>query len=304
MRTLISLTFAMAFALPAAAQSFTHPCEVIYYEINKRENTSGYTMDDFLTCKKEFGTTRLIDRAEEYKKSVTDRVDEVARRQAEMVEVARGERSGKIVQSFDLRGISRHPENTMRMPFASYVDDRSNNRSKVYETPAELVCKKLGYEKAISSSQSPLISAGDLNELKNHPERILELRKKRFASQNNPNRNPIVHSFNSESHRGNPLILFRYFTAITCERTLAEGEQVQDFELDIEAIRRQVERDVEAPELDDDVRAILSIGNTQSSTLDKRVDDTDRNTRDDHWEPNIDRDDFFIFQERGSAAQN
>ena len=297
MKTLIGLTLALVTIVPVSAQSFTHPCEIIYYEINKRDNTSGYTMDDFLTCKKEFGTTKLIKRAEKYKQSVADRVDEVERRILESEAAARGERAGKIIQSFDLRGMSRHPKNILRIPFASHVWDA--NKDKTYKTPADAVCKKLGFESSVTSSESALISAGDREALRDAPERILEMRQSGFLR----NAEDIVYTFNAERPSRNKRIMFKYFTEISCERQVAEGEQIQDFEIDIEAIRRQVERDVDAPDLDDDVRAILSIGRQESRETNKSVgeDYVDEDDRDNgRWEPTIDRDDFFIFNE-GSA---
>jgi hypothetical protein len=291
MKTLFGLTLAMVITVPVSAQSFTHPCEVIYYEINKKNNTSGYTMSDFLNCKEEFGTTKLIKKAEKYKKSVADRVDEVERRIIEAQETARGERAGKIVQSYDLRGMSRHPKNILRVPFASHVWDAE--KDKTYETPADKVCQKLGFESAVASSESALISAGDREALRDAPEKILEMRQPALFRK----AKDIVYSFNAERPSRNKRIMFRYFTEITCERQVQEGEQIQDFELDIEAIRRQVERDTEAPELDDDVKAILSIGRQESIETNKGLGedyDDGYNNDDGHWEPEIDRDDFFI----------
>lgn len=291
MKTLIGLTLAMVTIVPVSAQSFTHPCEIIYYEINKKENTSGYTMDDFLTCKKEFGTTKLITRAEKYKKSVADRVDEVEKRILESEAVARGERAGKIVQTFDLRGMSRHPKNVLRIPFASEVWDA--DKDKTYKTSPDKVCKKLGFESSVASAESAQISAGNRNALRDAPERILEMRAAGFLR----NAEDIVYTFDAERPSHNKRIMFRYFTEITCERTLAEGETIQDFEIDIEAIRRQVERDVKAPDLDDDVKAILSIGRQESRDVRKSVGedyDDGESRNDNHWEPEINRDDFFL----------
>ena len=291
MKTLIGLTFAMVTLGPVMATDFTHPCEIIYYEINKKNNTSGYTMDDFLTCKKEFGTTKLIKKAEEYKKSVADRVDEVERRIIESQEAARGERAGKIVQTYDLRGMSRHPKNILRMPFASHVWDAE--KDKTYETPADKVCEKLGFDSAVASSESALISAGDREALREAPERILEMRQAALFRK----AEDIVYTFNAERPSRNKRIMFRYFTELTCERQVQAGEQIQDFEIDIEAIRRQVERDVDAPDLDADVRAILSIGRQESIETDKgigEVYDDGESDDDKHWEPEVNRDDFFI----------
>jgi hypothetical protein len=172
MKALMAVALVMVSGASVQAASFEHPCEIVYYEINKEDNTTGYTMEDFLTCKEQFGTTKLIKRAEEYKKTVADRLEEVERRIQESESLARGERAGKIVQSFDLDEMLNHPKNLLRVPFTGFV--RDTKKDKEYETSADKVCETLGFEKSISSTQSRLINARWKRELENAPERVFE----------------------------------------------------------------------------------------------------------------------------------
>lgn len=288
MKALMAATFVLITSASVQAANFDHPCEVVYYEINKKESTSGYTMEDLLTCKEQFGTTKLIKKAEAYKKSIADRLEEVEKRIKESEAAARGERAGKIIRTFDLDQMTNHRSNILRVPFTSYV--HLTKKDKEYETSADKVCEKLGFESAVSSSQSETIAARSMSEIQNAPERVLEMRPGGFFRS----AKDIVHTINKKRPSKNDWMEFRYFTEISCERTLKEGEVAQDFEIDIEAIRRQVEKDIAAPELDRDVRAILSIGRSESE---RRVGE-DQGERlmgdDDSWRPSYDKDNFFI----------
>ncbi len=289
MKALMAAALVMVSGASVQAASFEHPCEIVYYELNKKENTSGYTMEDFLTCKEQFGTTKLIKRAEEYKKTVADRLEEVERRIEESEAVARGERAGKIVQSFDLDQMLNHPKNLLRVPFTGFV--RLTKKDKEYETSADKVCETLGFEKAITSTQSQRINARSMRDLENAPERVFEMRPAALFRK----AKDIVHTFNRERPSRNDWMEFSYYTNISCEREIAAGERVQDFEIDVEAIRRQVERDISAPDLDSDVRAILSIGRSESERRTRVGEDVGFDDED-TWRPRRydDEDNFFI----------
>lgn len=275
MKALFLATLVFFASASAQAARFDHPCEIVYYEINKKNNTSGYTREDFLTCKKEFGTTKLIKKAEEYRKTIADRLDEVERRIKESEAAARGERAGKIIRSFDLDGMINHKKNLLRVPFTSFV--RLTKKDKEYETSADKVCEKLGFEKSVTSSESGDIAARSMREIKDAPARVLEMRPAGVFRK----AKDIVHTINKTRPSQNEWMEFRYFTEISCERQVKEGEQVQDFEIDVEAIRRQVEKDISAPDLDDDVRAILSIGRSESERRVGENDDLRRGGEDD-----------------------
>jgi hypothetical protein len=289
MKTLFGLAALLALGSPSVlANSYTHPCEVIYYEINKgTENTSNFSMEDFLICKEEFGTTRLITKAERYKGSVADRVDEVEKRILESQAVARGERSGKIVQSYDYDQLMNHRKNILKAPLTSSI--WFADKDKTYETSADKVCEFLGFEKSVTSSQSARISSGDRDALRDAPDRIFEMRPARGFS--GPKNN--VYDLNKVRPSHNVRMIFQYYTSVTCERQILQGEIPQDFELDIEAIRAQVERDVNAPKLDEEVKDILSIGRERSRTIDNSVGE-DYDDEDISWSPSIRKDDFFI----------
>lgn len=288
MKRLMVATLVMITAASVQAARFDHPCEIVYYEINKKENTSGYTMDDFLTCKEQFGTTKLIEKAEKYKKKIADRLEEVERRIKESEAVARGERAGKIVRSFDLDQMINHKKNILRMPFTSFV--RLTKKDKEYETSADKVCEKLGFDKSVASAESGDIAARSMREIKDAPARVLEMRPAGFFRK----AKDIVHTFNKDRPSRNDWMEFRYFTEVSCERQLKEGEIAQDFEIDIDAIRHQVERDISAPELDRDVRAILSISRPESERVvgESRSGGFDQN--DESWRGDYERDNFFL----------
>lgn len=290
MKSLFGLVTLLAIGSPALmANSFTHPCEVIYYEINKGEdNTSNYTMEDFLICKEQFGTTRLIKKAEKYKESVALRVDEVEKKILETQAVARGERAGKIIQVFDYDAIVNSRKNIMKAPLTSSIWFADND--KTYETKPDKVCEFLGYEKSLSSSVSEQISSGNREALKDAPDRIFEMRPARGFSNAKNN----VYDLNKVRPSHNVRMIFQYYTSITCERTILQGEIPQDFELDIEAIRAQVERSVDAPNLDEEVKEILSIGRARSRNINKDLGEDFVEESDDRWSPEIRRDDFFI----------
>ncbi len=289
MKTLFGLAALLALGSPSVlANSYTHPCEVIYYEINKgTENTSNFSMEDFLICKEEFGTTRLITKAERYKGSVADRVDEVEKRILESQAVARGERSGRIVQSYDYDQLMNHRKNILKAPLTSSI--WFADKDKTYETSADRVCEFLGFEKSVTSSQSARISSGDREALRDAPDRIFEMRPARGFS--GPKNN--VYDLNKVRPSHNVRMIFQYYTSVTCERQILQGEIPQDFELDIEAIRAQVERDVNAPKLDEEVKAILSIGRESSRRIDNSVGEN-YDDEDISWSPSIRKDDFFI----------
>lgn len=281
------LTGLLALTGTSVMASFDHPCEIIYYEINKKNNTSGYTMEDFLTCKDQFGDTRLIRKAEKYKKQAEERLSEIERKVEESAAVARGERAGKIIKHFSLEDMIESKKNVLGVPYASYV--WLADKDKTYETKPDIICGALGFDKALSSRQSQQFSSGSRDQLKDAPDRIFEFRDNTWSKDET-----IVHTLNKERPSRNTRMYFKYFTEITCEREIKAGETVQDFDLDMDAIMAAVEREVDAPDLDDDVRRILSLNPEVSNAGRKSSQDMIEGEREEEWTPTYNQNDFFI----------
>jgi hypothetical protein len=276
--------------------SFDHPCEIIYWEINKKNNTSGYKMEDYLTCKDQFGDTKLIRKAEKYKKEAADRLAEIQAKVEESAAVARGERSGKIIQHFNMEEMMSKQINGAA--YAAFVgfSDGFGGIEKANEIEPKTVCTQMGFDDAVSSTKSGRLSAGNRSQLRDQedlPEAIFGVVKEKglFASAK-----PRTFTINKDRPSRNARIFFEYYTSIACERTIKPGETVQDFDIDIDRIMAAVEREVAAPKLDDDVKRILSLGPEIANNARKSSEESIEGERYEEWEPNIGGDDFFVVQ--------
>lgn len=298
MRTLVGIGFLLSLATPVAfAAPFDHPCEIVYYEINKSNNTSGYTMEDYLTCKDQFGDTKLIRKAEKYKEESQAYLSELDKRIEESKAVARGERAGKIIQSFDLEQMmAKNINGAAYASFVGFVNDNGEIKRE-NKIEAKEVCGYLGFDDAVASRSSQRISAGNRSQLQEEgiPDAIFGVvKEKLFGSKQ-----PRTFELNKQRPSRNARIFFEYFESVTCERVIKAGEDVQEFELDIEAIRRAVENDLDAPDLDEDVKLILSLGVTVSNENrdggNKGLGEVEEEvSEDENWEPSINKNDFFI----------
>lgn len=293
MKTLV--LFGLFVLSSSVMASFEHPCEIIYWEINKKNNTSGYTMEDYLHCKDQFGDTKLIRKAEKYKKEAADRLAEIERKVQESAAVARGERAGKIIQHFDMEQMMEKQVNGAAFAaFVGFADDVGGIK-KANEIEPKTVCMQLGFTDAVSSTKSRRLSAGNRSQLRDQeglPEAIFGVVKEGTFSS----KKPRVFTLNKDRPSRNARIFFEYYTSIACEREIKAGESVQEFDIDIEKIMRAVEKEVDAPDLDDDVKRILSLGPEIADKGRRSSEDRIEGERYEEWQPNIGGDDFFVVQ--------
>lgn len=246
---------ALVAPIAVSAAPFDHPCEVVYWEINKPNPTGKFTLENYNTCIDQFGDTKLIRDAETYKEKVLKREQSIEERLENNAAIAKGEREGKIVISFGLDSLLDHPKNPTQMHYAYEVYNW--DKDKTYKTEPDALCKQLGFDSSVGHTISASIDDGSRRDLEDAPTQILELRKKGLFSGGGIE--PIVHTLHKSPARnaGNKI---NFYTSVTCERLIKMGEAIQDFDIDMEAIRIALEQDLTAPKLKDEVARILSLG--------------------------------------------
>ena len=269
------------------AAPFDHPCEVLYWKMNREEDASQRDLLErrFSTCVDQFGETKLIKEAKDYLRESNDYAVEVEKKIEEQAKIARGERAGKIVKEISEEEISNHENNPLGSPLVSEAIIYEGRKPKTHETSADAACKYLGYDKSTSSTQSRSFDNGSYKDREVMPEEVLELRKGGFF--NGYKTEPIVH----RARRHNELdygIAFRYFTSLTCEREVKEGESIQNFDLDMDEIGRAVRSQMDPPQLDDEVARILSLNRTNDKVIGEDLfqDEDDDKFRPTRWEEN------------------
>lgn len=246
------------FAPSLQAAPFDHPCEVLYWKMNKETDRSKKELlqTRFSTCVDQFGETKLIKEAKQYLRDSVDHAKEVERKVEEQVEIAKGKRSGKIVTELDESEILNHEKNPLGAPLVSDSEIFENGKIKKYETTPDQICKYLGYDKSVDYRKSDLFDSGKRSDRNKMPEEALELRKKGiwggFKTE------PIVHRV-ADRNRLSYGFAYRYYTKLSCEREIKEGESIQDFDIDINEIERVISSQLEPPHLDEDVARILSL---------------------------------------------
>ncbi len=276
------------FAPSIQAAPFDHPCEVLYWKMNREEDSSQRELLNrrFSTCVDQFGETKLIKEAKQYLRDSVDHAEEVEKKVEEQVEIAKGQRSGKIVKELDSEEILNHENNPLGAPLVSDSEIFKNGKIKKYETTPDQVCKYLGYDKSIDYRKSNLFDSGSRSDRKEMPAEALELRKKGFFGGFKTE--PIVHRV-AERNNLDYGFAYRYYTKLSCEREIKEGESIQDFDIDINEIERVVSAQLEPPHLDEEVARILSLSrsNPKSTIGEDRLDSRDdEEFRTREWEDN------------------
>lgn len=262
MKTLTLSLLAMGMGLFAPvlqAAPFDHPCEVLYWKMNREDDVAKRELLNrrFSTCVDQFGETDLIKEAKEYLRKSADHEAAVEKKIKEQIEIAKGERSGQIIKKLTLDEIINSEKNPLGTPLVSNATIyKAGEDPEKYETSADEICKYLGYEKGVNFTKSATLDNGDRSDREKMPEEVLELRKGGFFSGYKIK--PIVH----RAKNANQLdygIAFSYYTSLTCERKIKKGEAIQNFDINLAEITSVVNSKMQPPHLDDEVARILSL---------------------------------------------
>jgi hypothetical protein len=241
----------------AEAAPFREPCDNAFWELNQTDEGT-QERDDALTayssCVGVYGESSLIGEAKRYLVAEDAFEKKVEAEVEKQLEIARGEREGRIVRRFTEEDLLSHYNNPTGAVFAAIVTE-TRKKSLIrwrkdieYEVNPDSVCKHLGFDKSLRSTKSKLLTNGYIGKNKDLPEEVIEFRTK------GPNKT-ISHSPQVRDGYG---MTFRYFTSIECEKVRKKGEAIDDFELVTADLEKDVRRRMEAPELSNDVAVILN----------------------------------------------
>jgi len=253
-----------AIPVSVVAQPFQDNCEVLYWEMNKE--APKITLEQYLGAGCGDSSSSLIRKAERYKTAALRREQEIEQKLKERIAAAEGKRAGKVVRTFDSSDFGSIAENPLNAPIVSrIVIFKSNGKTKTYETSPNHLCEKLGYEKSLNKVYSRELSDGKYADKEFLPERLIEFRERSTF------RNPriVIHSFNDPDRDYG--MEFQTFESITCEKTRLANEPIEDFEVDVEAIRRALEEEVKAPGITDDVERILSLNRSTPARIENEL---------------------------------
>ena len=278
--------------LSVLAQSYSNNCEFLYWAMNK-ENPE-ITLEQYQNAQCQTNDTRLIRRAERYKLESLERDQKIEDMLQERIASARGERSGKVVRRFEESDFNMIPENPTGMAVVGKITIiRHNKRDKNYETSPDHLCKKLGYEKSLEASYNVEISDDNARQREIMPDRLIEFREVRGF------RNASTENHDLTDRNKGYGVIFQTFASVTCEKTRLANDPVEEFEIDIEALRRTLQSEVDAPELDEDVERILSLGRSTPQKIDNDLGENDADASDEDeyrpttWDSN---DNPFVYQ--------
>ncbi len=283
------LTILMSMGL-AYGETFSHPCEQVYYDLHTKQDDSKFDLKYLMNCQDTFGESDVIKKAEAHKRALDDRLEKVEKRIQERIEVAKGERQGKLVRTFSLEDIKNHPKNVLRDAIAKKVIViNTDDSQKEHEISDNYVCKFLGYDKATNSMVSSEVFARSTKKMETAPKTLLEFRKTGLFNLGKVE--PTRYDFEAKR----PYMYFSYFTSLTCEKQVVDGDVIEDFEIDIEAVRAQVETEIKYPEADEDVLRILGLSRSAAEEIDDFSATYGEQDDDKNWEaPDVSGDDFFL----------
>lgn len=274
----------------AQAETFSHPCEQVYYDLHTKEDDSAFDLNYLLNCQDTFGESKTIKKAEEHKRALEDRLDKVEKRIQERIAVAKGDRQGKLVRTFDVEDMKSHPKNVLRDAIAKKVIVINTDDSrKEHEISDNHVCKFFGYDKATNSMVSREVFARSSEKMETAPKTLLEFRKTGVFGLGKVE--PKRYDFEKKK----PYMYFSYFTSLTCERNVQDGDVIEDFEIDVESVRAQVEAEIKYPEADEDVLRILGMSRSAAEEIDDFQATYGEQEEEESWKaPSVGGDDFFI----------
>ena len=263
---------ALVFATPSMVHAgkfeahFEHPCEIAYYRYMLEEASH----EKYLKCLKAFpNKTKLLKSVEKYDRALEKRIKKVEKIVEERELAAKEKRAAKYVKTFTMEDMLDSDNNPLGIPYAAEVVRYKNNgKIETEEVDEEKICKELGFESAVEGSvkKSRRFDDGIKADREEAPKQVYEIysswgsKKVRVLS---------LDAFRNRDHG----LAFSYFMELGCERNLKDGEEIQDFVVDIELIKRQVEREIDAPELTHDMKKIMGmLENTDNGNRDEDED--------------------------------
>lgn len=303
MKSYLFLIFLTLGSIQVSAK-YEHPCERLYWKFHSdKEVKSDEDVSEFENrlkkCKELYGKSNLIEKAERYNDEVADRNNKVKAEISKSISVAKGEKSeGQFIKSFNLLEMMKKQVNNAA--YAAFIGfPRNDGKIKRNVISAKSVCTEFGYDDAISSTKSERMSATNKDMISNE-----EVPGAIFGKVKEPgffkNSKPRVFDLKKDRVMRNPRIFFEYFTSITCVKKIQEGERVPDIEISneyIEQITTAIEERIKPPRLDTDVKAILSIDDSNRS--EKKTESLSQDS--DGWKPTSygdDRDHFIYTPKR------
>ncbi len=158
----------------------------------------------------------------------------------------------------------------MKMPYVSSYVKWNSNRPDRNDVDKDLICKQLGYEKALSFTTTKMFDEYNSDDYKKAPRAVM-LRKNWLG-----NLKPEVFDVKERSSRDHGLE-YSVIKSIRCERKRNKDEPVSEFEVDMDELRKIIEEEIKAPELDEDVARALGIKvNDSNRSEGKDSDDEDQ----------------------------
>lgn len=264
-------------------QAENHPCEVLYRDLHTNPNTQ-YTDADLKTCLAAFKDSlpKSFKKYKEYEDDLIQwekDVDEaLAKRKDELVKEAA--KNVRVELSGD--ALKKHPANVMKMDFVSSYVKWDSNRPDRNDVNKDLICQQLGYEKALSFTTSKMYDEYNSDDYKKAPRAVM-LRKNWLG-----NLKPEVFDVKERNSRDHGLE-YSVIESIKCERTRKKDEPVSEFEVDMDQLRKMIEEEIKAPELDEDVARALGINindSDRSEGKDSDDDNEDEDEKDDSYNAN------------------
>ncbi len=290
MKALFGLAVLAVGMSPVWAETFSHPCEQVYYDLHTKKEDSKFDLQYLLNCQNTFGESKTIKKAEAHKKALDDRLETIEKKLEQRIAIAKGEKPGKLVRTFSYEDMIGHEKNVFGDAIAHKVIeiDPDNDRHE-YTFSDDKACRFFGYERATSSRVSSELFARSLKKYPNAPKSLLEYRKSGVFGLGKPE--PKRYDFEQKR----PYMYFSYFESLSCERNVVAGDEIEDFEIDIEQIRAQISAETDYPQADEDVLRILGIGRSAAEEVDDFEASYGESDDGDSWEaPAVEQDDFFI----------
>tara|TARA_R110002072_G_scaffold534_2_gene3585 strand:+ start:120187 stop:121080 length:894 start_codon:yes stop_codon:yes gene_type:complete len=285
-----ALPVLMIAAMPFSSVSAnSEACEYILRDLNG-DNSKGYTEANYQTCIAQFGKSKKIKTYEEYKADLEKWEKEVEEALAKKKDKLEEEASKVVRVEFKKEDLMSHPDNFLKMPYVASFVTYKNGKAEKEEVDKDLICKQLGFETSLSHSASRIFDDGRKADRDNAPKAVRVYEKGFFGKKEKADVFDLK-DFNSRDHG----LAFNVLESIKCERKRKKGEEVSEFEIDMDELKRIIEQEMKAPELDEDVALALNISRRASKQVGEDKEDIAREESDDRYRDNFDSDSLMKY---------
>ncbi len=255
------------FFLVSTAVCAEHACEIVFREFRAERATENQLQH----CYGRLGKPQSVQDAEAYLDNMKIYEGKLKEKEVEILQAMSSERAGVIVQKLGFNGIVKRNKEALALPMAMAAKVIFHKRKSdvEHEMTPDRACRELGFDKSIKEPK--------VKTLYEYSELTREYKKKKAEvpqyisvyCEGGFFKKKGIGTVDMKSHSGEVCgvdlneseVSFDVYTELTCQRNKKEGETIQDFIVDPNAIRDAAEDALknERPKLSKEAARVLDI---------------------------------------------